>query len=126
MSKHTPGPWNISESVNGEGFGVYNINADGYCIATVDRSTPPHQEDKPNARLIAAAPKMLELILEFVESPDHDSLDHEKQVFEILESVLGDECPNLSADMYRWRVPLTRAGIMEPYDGWEEDEAEGL
>ncbi len=57
MSKHTPGPWTINE-INAA------CNVDPWYIfiepniAVIERKTDPAQ-DMPDARLIAAAPKLL-------------------------------------------------------------------
>jgi hypothetical protein len=64
VSKPTPGPWSIEDA-----FDI--IAADGYNLvsvadASIDEGGRP-SEDKANARLIAAAPEMLEA-LEFVET----------------------------------------------------------
>ena len=55
MSKHTPGPWKITHSeVNG-----YRVSdSTGWGVAVVLKDT----NDEANARLIAAAPQMLEAL----------------------------------------------------------------
>lgn len=60
MSKHTPGPWTVSEL-----DAVGNVSE--FCIfiepnvAVIERKTSP-ENDMPDARLIAAAPEMLEAL----------------------------------------------------------------
>ena len=77
MSKHTPGPWKITHSeVNG-----YRVSdSTGWGVAVVLKDT----NDEANARLIAAAPQMLEaleLLSEAVRSLDEQiSTVHDKIV----------------------------------------------
>jgi len=63
MSKHTPGPWNYRYG----GMSVYpEANAD-VDIARVYQYRPMSaEENEANARLIAAAPELLEALEEFV------------------------------------------------------------
>lgn len=58
MSKHTPGPWDRTTRTNIEGSSmtVIDANADGRIIAFV------YEGDEANARLIAAAPEMLDAL----------------------------------------------------------------
>jgi len=58
MSKHTPGPWVIQETNFAQQKNVY-AQADKPPIATVYGSTG---ENEANARLIAAAPEMLDAL----------------------------------------------------------------
>lgn len=65
-TKHTPGPWK-----HGKTLGVIN-GADGSLVATTGyrvTAVPDGQEceDDANARLIAAAPEMLEALKAFIE-----------------------------------------------------------
>ncbi len=59
MSKHTPGPWKTTHSeVNG-----YRVSdSTGWGVAVVLKDT----NDEANARLIAAAPDMLEALRELL------------------------------------------------------------
>ena len=58
---HTPGPWTIQYSTNDyEGNLIYANRAIAATITEETSETTP--EDKANARLIAAAPAMLEAI----------------------------------------------------------------
>jgi len=57
MTKHTPAPWKFKDT----GASAKIISADGGTIATIivtSKGTP--EEKKANARLIAAAPELLE------------------------------------------------------------------
>jgi len=58
MSKHTPGPWNFYDDTTSTGR--IEIVALGKTVARIYRSVP--EEDLPNARLIAAAPDLLEAL----------------------------------------------------------------
>jgi hypothetical protein len=62
MAEYTRGPWELDESLKGEGYTA--INGEGwYELATVVTRMKQRDEDSPeglaNARLIAAAPDML-------------------------------------------------------------------
>jgi hypothetical protein len=63
MNKHTPGPWIIEYDLRKKQF-VVLVRAHGvpdkYCIARLPR-TFSTQENKANARLVAAAPEMFEV-----------------------------------------------------------------
>ncbi len=62
---HTKGPWRISQfEVKAGGTGRVIMGADDYTVASVtERST---KENDINARLIAAAPDLLEIAKRFV------------------------------------------------------------
>ena len=74
MSKHTPGPWRLNEnnnwktnpfSVTVRKFGVHSTT-----IANIPtRMTVPPQEQQANARLIAAAPDLLEALQTLPQGP---------------------------------------------------------
>ncbi|GFM29237.1 hypothetical protein [Novosphingobium sp. PY1] len=79
MSGHTPGPWDVVEATEHHGFYVIsefgNTIADLYTMSNPDMiatangglSKPVpfmHEMDGPNARLIAAAPELLDLLAE--------------------------------------------------------------
>jgi len=58
MSKHAPGPWKVTSGLYGP-----NIESkDGYVLAFIINGEG--SDYKANARLIAAAPKMYELLAE--------------------------------------------------------------
>lgn len=64
MSGHTPGPWRYA----GHG-GTHVLDSNGRCIgdAPQPHGMPP-EEGEANARLIAAAPEMLEALMSAVGS----------------------------------------------------------
>lgn len=66
MSKqqHTPGPWVFYDDSNDGKTNRIEIVALGKTVARIYHSVPA--EDLPNARLIAAAPELLEALLLFV------------------------------------------------------------
>ena len=77
MSKHTPGPWNISWARSGqrlEGARIRAKELDLVCYVPSDRIGPTDEdpgermsdEQQANARLIAAAPELLEALEGFV------------------------------------------------------------
>ena len=70
MNKHTPGPWRVGEYSSGT-----EITADTgqtVCFLAVDRhdDTPTATISRANARLIAAAPKLLEAVRLFMAQYD--------------------------------------------------------
>ncbi len=58
--KHTPGPWVVYDDSNDGKTGRIEIAARGKTVARIYNSVPA--EDLPNARLIAAAPALLEAL----------------------------------------------------------------
>ena len=60
MSKHTPGLWNYYDDSNDGKTNRIEIVAVGKTIAHIYNSVT--EEDLPNARLIAAAPELLEAL----------------------------------------------------------------
>ena len=60
MSAHTPGPWGLQRSETGP-WAIFNTR--GAWIATTLRKAWP-SEDLANARLMAAAPSMLDALRE--------------------------------------------------------------
>jgi hypothetical protein len=58
MSKHTPGPWKWWTTH--EGAHRINPHKGGLVIASCDTRNPFSEEQEANARLIAAAPDLLE------------------------------------------------------------------
>jgi hypothetical protein len=91
MSKHTPGPWSVSPPWMG--FSVINGSDDKMVFAIAAGSPEekrPDDECEANARLIAAAPEMLEALkvlldeyLSLVNSGDCGFWDAEKDGFVI-------------------------------------------
>jgi hypothetical protein len=75
-AEHTPGPWVVYDDSNNGKTNRIEIAALGKTVARIYHSVP--EEDLPNARLIAAAPDLLEaakLALQSAESWIHDQLD---------------------------------------------------
>ena len=71
QTKHTPGPWVTSSLPNGT---EWTVSADdGDMLA--DLTGCPNE--KANARLIAAAPDLLALVLDALDDPDVDILGSE-------------------------------------------------
>lgn len=57
---HTPGPWKFYDDSNDGKTNRIEIVAIGKTVARIYHSVP--EEDLPNARLIAAAPELLEAL----------------------------------------------------------------
>ena len=87
MSTHTPGPWYIEEISNRD----WQINSDSrdWCLleitpAIYGESDSLSDEDKANARLIAAAPDLLEalksLVKTLVDQDDEGMIEHAQQI----------------------------------------------
>ncbi|NIH23429.1 hypothetical protein HBM99_13875 [Providencia heimbachae] len=67
--KHTPAPWiNVGGWVDAENNGII-------CSLSAV-SMKPEDVDEANANLIAAAPELLEALIELVQSYDKCSIDH--------------------------------------------------
>lgn len=79
MSGHTPGPWEIRRPSYGQGFTREIWGADGKCVTgmTTRMTTGPVTE--ANARLIAAAPDMLEALEGMVEMATHHMMEPEER-----------------------------------------------
>lgn len=61
MNKHTPGPWIMNNDQTEVGIGKLSIEAaNEYFIAQVDEG----MNQQANAKLIAAAPDLLQLLIE--------------------------------------------------------------
>lgn len=62
MSKHTPGPWTVNELMFGGEVSEHHIFIEPD-VAVIERKVAGHdQHDMADARLIAAAPAMLEAL----------------------------------------------------------------
>jgi hypothetical protein len=60
--KHSLGPWSLRRGSNGEEYGAV-LGHDGQLVATTGyRAHPLSNEDDANARLISAAPEMLDAL----------------------------------------------------------------
>lgn len=68
MTQHTKGPWEVGENESRKKFVIYNELKTGMLeqekIAQIDKSVFGNPE--ANARLIAAAPELLEALEDFV------------------------------------------------------------
>lgn len=98
-ASHTPGPWQATHSDPNEGFDCWWITA---CpasnmekeVATVSGGYP-HETHEANARLIAAAPALLEAAIYAVQQladgdiPDHDENGEDNDPFERLREVIA-------------------------------------
>lgn len=78
MSKHTPGPWSVTESSDWTGMSGVSLGIDDaagqegerdYHLATVVHGDP--EELAANARLIAAAPELLEALEDALQYLQH-------------------------------------------------------
>lgn len=87
MSKHTPGPWEERTDAHGRG----RISAGGVWIATTwlatgDGNDAPQLPARANARLIAAAPDLLEALKAIVKSladqDDEGLIEHAQQMID--------------------------------------------
>jgi hypothetical protein len=65
-AKHTPGPWTVQETTVSSNQ-CYCVNSGKFCVARVGYGFEEGEEpqDRPNARLIAAAPDLLAALLPF-------------------------------------------------------------
>lgn len=65
--KHTPGPWQVSGGRSRQDAYGHTVGPDGFGIACVfycDRTTADHIASLADARLMAAAPELLEALKE--------------------------------------------------------------
>jgi hypothetical protein len=60
---HTPGPWHINEELSKRAtYLVFSGDGNGYLVANVGNYHTDDKECEANARLIAAAPDLLEAL----------------------------------------------------------------
>lgn len=90
MSKHTPGPWQLDprpeDIINGtEAYGVRE-SEDHAPLAVVYADAP---ESKANARLIAAAPEMLETLELARKALYSNNLQRIKGTYEVIERIIA-------------------------------------
>jgi hypothetical protein len=83
MSKHTPGPWKISTSRIKKQLQWAEVVVDGHCVADipVDFVAIDEAETMANAKLIAAAPELLEaleLAVELLKGHEISKQDHQQ------------------------------------------------
>jgi hypothetical protein len=88
MSAHTPGPWKIERHIHHE---IQIKDKDGWQICQMYDSAPP---DIDNARLIAAAPELLETLERIIAT--HDA------------SCAGPECGIAGIDKARATIAKAR------------------
>lgn len=97
MSKHTPGPWNVSEEFDGTSIkaGMFHvthtIQACGFHEPDVDKAVT-----QANARLIAAAPELLEACQALIaycdkNPPMGDSLWSVRQIRAAIAKATGEQ-----------------------------------
>ena len=60
MNKHTPGPWEPYQKLTRLKTWTIFDGKDGFQICSLSNSEIDETQDEPNARLIAAAPELLE------------------------------------------------------------------
>lgn len=79
--KHTPGPWRLSGHSEDSPEKLSVEDGNGYFIAEVDFGLA----QKANARLIAAAPELLEALKELVKANE----DHNESVSKVIGELPG-------------------------------------
>lgn len=62
MSKHTPGPWIETKHTAGWGRCIVSTDSYGIIVAKIGFRDRPREERDANARLIAAAPELVEAL----------------------------------------------------------------
>ncbi len=99
MSEHTPGPWTISTKDPFE-YAINAINGDPDIhsgswdeLATVygaeDEGTLGKLKGQANARLIAAAPELLEIVKAIINYDGEDGVTGINALFSIAESIIA-------------------------------------
>jgi hypothetical protein len=102
MSAHTPGPWiHYDDSQDGK-TNRHEIAARGKTIAHIYCSVP--DQDSANARLIAAAPDLLDSVRKAIET--FDDLERVLRLFQ--RAITADAC-KVAADSMR--ETLHKAGL---------------
>lgn len=89
-SKHTPGPWNIKRP-NPEGFGnpmSLIIDKTGFGVAELFTCNNA-EEQKANARLIAAAPELLAWTVELLKQVKQDNPNKMAGIIEHVENLIS-------------------------------------
>lgn len=87
-AQHTPGPWRLNHNTNWKtnpfSVTVRKYGVHSTTVANIPtRMTIPPQEQQANARLIAAAPELLDVLLrarDAIESLDGTSAENERLV----------------------------------------------
>ncbi len=85
--KHTPGPWKINETDYSNAYGIecevngiqHTVCTDQFCYPNFKKDRDP--EKLANAKLIAAAPELLEALQDIIKISDrkHDAWDKAKE-----------------------------------------------
>ena len=86
-TKHTPGPWRPIPY--GETIAIQSMTIDGGNVVIVNpkgktQSGIPNNQDRANARLIAAAPEMLEALERLLNVPVLPDMGHEQQLIDAI------------------------------------------
>ena len=83
-TQHTPGPWRVRKEWSGDGYEIYPTRAgkppefgQWAAIATVDSIVSKGESARKNARLIAAAPELLECLQEMISEVRWWESEHE-------------------------------------------------
>lgn len=109
MNKHTPGPWHVTTETDGRSRGYIRAGEplDGAkmppAVARVCARTL--SENEANARLIAAAPELLEALRHFAAllAEHHDDLPDDRPIFGINDAVIT------AGDLRRARAAIAKA-----------------
>ena len=84
--KHTPGPWVVDPAVR-QGFTVY-APKEGFIVGTQDEEGRYGAiESEANARLIAAAPDLLDALLMVLDDPN--ALDGRPRTYEYVRAAIA-------------------------------------
>ena len=83
--KHTPGPWTFYDDSNDGKTNRIEIVAIGKTVARIYHSVPA--KDLSNARLIAAAPDLLEALLMVLDDPN--ALDGRPRTYEYVRAAIA-------------------------------------
>lgn len=67
MSKHSPGPWRCEPDKYSKGA-LWVLDANGVAVITAQLCEQPLDMDPADARLIAAAPELLEMLRTILEA----------------------------------------------------------
>ena len=85
-TKHTPGEWAVSKTVNDFTIYAADTNKDVALVYNYSRSVPD-EEAKANANLIAAAPAMLETLKQVLSWLDEDRMTNSPLARTIYETI---------------------------------------
>jgi hypothetical protein len=77
--KHTPGPWSVTTKLSGSenhrGFKIVSSEIKGWSLAEVIPIDQDGIEGGANARLMAAAPRMLKALQALISADEEQGLD---------------------------------------------------